>query len=102
MVDCEEETQQGRRVKITQVYKQLGWLTRLKRLTLGCNVLGESSKVELDFILETGLQTMELCLKRMDEVNICRVEGKRFSQKESEWLQQHALQGAMFYEYMKV
>lgn len=46
--------QQDRRSKIGQVYKQLGQLTGLWSLSLGCDLLRRPLDVELDFTLETA------------------------------------------------
>ena len=47
--DGEEETQQDRRAKIGQVYGQLGALTQLLHLELGCDILSGPYDVGLDF-----------------------------------------------------
>lgn len=86
------ETQLERRDKICQVYKQLGQLTRLRHARIGCNVLGGSSEVELDFTLENGLEAMKPCLERMEVLLIDEVAGCRFGQKERDWVVQHGPQ----------
>ncbi|KAF9302972.1 hypothetical protein BGZ74_004549 [Mortierella antarctica] len=88
----EIETQQERRTKIGQVYKQLGVLAQLKRLELSCNVLGGPSEVELDFTLESGVQAMEPCLKSLTSLDIRNVAGSRISQSEREWVLRHGPQ----------
>ncbi|KAG0037948.1 hypothetical protein BGZ82_001489 [Podila clonocystis] len=88
----EIETQQERRTKIGQMYTQLGVLTQLKRLDLTCDVLGGPSEVELDFTFETGVQAMEPCLKDLYCLDIGDVAGSQFSQREREWVLQHAPQ----------
>lgn len=84
-----EETEKERRAEIGKVYKQIGALTRLEYLTLGCDILGGSSKVDLDFSLETGFEAMKPCLKQLLSLDISRVAGKQFSQKERDWIQEH-------------
>ncbi|KAF8953308.1 hypothetical protein BGZ52_013099 [Haplosporangium bisporale] len=84
------ETERERQAEIGKVYKQLGALIRLEHLTLGCDILGESSKVELDFTLETGFEAMKPCLKHLLSLDISRVAGSQFSQKERDWMQEHA------------
>ncbi|KAF9306989.1 hypothetical protein BGZ74_001110 [Mortierella antarctica] len=47
-----------------------------------------SSKVELDFTFETGLEAMESCLWRLEEMSIKDMAGSRFSQAELEWMKE--------------
>ncbi|KAG0028798.1 hypothetical protein BGZ81_004410 [Podila clonocystis] len=85
-----EETEQERWTKVSQVYKQLGALTHLQHLTLGCNVLDGPSEVEFDFTFETGLRAIKPCLKNLQTLDIREVAGNRFSTKERNWLKAHA------------
>jgi len=54
-----EKPAHDQRDKIRQVYRQLGALTRLTDLVLGCNVPGDSSEVELEFNFDTRVEAME-------------------------------------------
>ncbi|KAF9332206.1 hypothetical protein BG006_004919 [Podila minutissima] len=92
-----EETEQERRTKIGQVYKQLGVLTQLEHLTLRCNVLDWPSKVEFDFTIESGLKAMEPCLTNLQALDIQGVAGSRFSTKEKKWMREHTPQAALSY-----
>lgn len=93
----EDETEHERRTKIGQAYEQLGALTQLERLTLGCNVLDGPTEVEFDFTFETGLVAMEPCLKKLQALDIKEVAGCRFSTTERKWMQDHAPKAALSY-----
>ncbi|KFH64545.1 hypothetical protein MVEG_09278 [Podila verticillata NRRL 6337] len=97
--DNVKETSEERRAKIRGVYKQLGALTRMKGLNLGCDVLGGPSEVELDFSLETGLEAMGPCLKELKLLDIFDVAGKRFSEVECNWLDDFSARKAMFVHF---
>lgn len=97
--DNVKETSEERRAKIHGVYKQLGALTRMKQLYLGCDVLGGPSEVELDFSLESGLEAMGPCLKGLFLLDICDVAGRRFSEMECNWLDDFSKPKAMYVKF---